>query len=837
MVVKQAKPVYRSLARRLASVADPEQGQLDLCLQIALQHAAPLLKPSGGLDWLKRTAGSAWKPSLEKCLQRWHRDGRTCDPPQHREIASLPGEPAEIVTTCLEQLLAAQPGSDRRSRGVYYTPQPLAEFVIRGARNALATPMQITGGLAGLLKETPCTLLDPAAGAGVFLAAAIHVTHCDFLSDCNEPQRTAAAWNAFVDATLLPALCGVELMLPACALAHVRIALALHATGYCFAGETAPDLQNRNALQPEPPGNRLPLIVGNPPYAALTTQVGGWINKLMKGKVAGAGGDASYFHVDGQPLGERKLWLHDQYVQFLRYAQYCVDRAGGGVTAFVTNRGFLDNITFRGVRNALMQTYNSAHIVDLFPGGKNGRSPAAEVDENLFEIDQGVAAAILAAPPGGHGFTLHYRRLTGARQKKLQQIAECDPQDLTVEQTVSPPHYFLTPQSSGGSFYQQGWPLDEIMPVHAPTIVTARDKLVIGFTRQEVASRIARFCDLTVPDEQIRQQFFPRSRSQRYPPGDTRGWKLSAARRALAAVEHHAVNIRPCTYRAADKRYIYWSPAMIDWPRTAVSRLMLREANTAFVTRRQSPPDSPCDFFWATDNLVLDGVLRSDNRGGETFFPWQRLRNPQNEAQDAALEFNLQAAFQSAVQTVLGDDVQPEEILQMLHAQFHIPAYRTRFAPGLRTGYPRVFIPRTRELFDKLVTEGRTLIAAMQMKGSLPDDDHPETAATGSQATGITLPAREYPRWENGRIYAAAGLCVAVAGRTAWEFRAGAHQICRKWLRDRRGMQWSPAMLRQYQQVVQVAAEITAAMQRLERAVDAAGGFEAAFASRDGASK
>jgi len=847
--VSQAKPLYRQIARRVASLPDAGAAQLSLCLQIAVHHAAPVLHPSGALDWLQRTAGGGWRQPLQQALSSWKNSGAGGADDTSRAIAQLPGQPADIVTTCYERLLAALPGGTRKHRGVYYTPQPLAGFLVRGACQSLSQQLEIKGGLYGLLKTRRGRLIDLAAGSGVFLAAAVKVTYHSYCQQHAGPQPRGG-WNAFVDDHLLPAMSGVELMLPACALTHINLALALHGTGYHFKGSTPPTIENRNALQQnidaadgepadgEPAdgtggssaGATYPVLIGNPPYSALTTQGGDWITGLMKGRVAGAGGDVSYFEVDGQPLRERKLWLHDDYVQFLRYAQYCIDRAGGGVAAMVTNRGFLDNLTFRGVRNALMHSYTSAHIVDLYPGGKSGSQPASgqtAADENVFDIDQGVAATVLTKAPGSGSFKLYYRRLRGTRPQKLQQLAASTPQQLTTLQKTSPPHFLFTPQPSRDTFYQSGWPLNKVMPVSAPAVVTARDRFVIGFSEEEVAARIEEFCDLTVPDKVIRQKYFSRTRSQRYQPGDTRSWKLQAARRLVAADPNRQANIRPCLYRAADNRFIYWSSAMIDWPRTAVSRHMLAPGNFALIARRQSPAEAPCNFFWASNQIVLDGVLRSDNRGGETFFPLYMqpaAQQPATETCQAGV--NLSTEFRAAVESAAGRQAAPLEVFQMIYAQLHSAIYRGRFEADLRMDFPRIFVPASADLLQQLAAIGQQLLNITTGTSQPAATVQPSPASL----VGQKIPSRVFPQWAGGVIYVAPGLAIASASRAAWEFRAGTHQICHKWLRDRRGKSLTASDVTRYAKVVQCASHMVSAMQQVDQLVASAGGFDRAFA-------
>jgi predicted helicase len=81
-----------------------------------------------------------------------------------------------------------------------------------------------------------------------------------------------------------------------------------------------------------------------------------WIGELIE----------HYKFVDGKPLGERNpKGLQDDYVKFIRFAQWRIEQTGYGVLAFITNHGYLDNPTFRGMRQSLMQTFDEIYLLDL----------------------------------------------------------------------------------------------------------------------------------------------------------------------------------------------------------------------------------------------------------------------------------------------------------------------------------------------------------------------------------------------------------------------------------------------------------------------------------------
>ncbi len=68
-----------------------------------------------------------------------------------------------------------------------------------------------------------------------------------------------------------------------------------------------------------------------------------WTEELLKTDIDGA---QSYYKVDGNPLGERNpKMLQDDYVKFLRFAQWKIQKAGKGIVAMITNHAWLENPT------------------------------------------------------------------------------------------------------------------------------------------------------------------------------------------------------------------------------------------------------------------------------------------------------------------------------------------------------------------------------------------------------------------------------------------------------------------------------------------------------------
>ncbi|MBI2477203.1 MAG: hypothetical protein HYV60_00685, partial [Planctomycetia bacterium] len=292
-----------------------------------------------------------------------------------------------------------------------------------------------------------------------------------------------------------------------------------------------------------------------------------------------------------------------------------------------------------------------------------------------------------------------HREVWGSRTAKAKAIAEADrvPKTRIVPQ---PPHYLFVPtEKVDHPEYEAGFALNDIMPINSTAVVTARDSFVVGFDEANLADRMRAFRDESLSDEEIRSRYFTNSRSTKYPPGDTRGWKLADARQRMMQEANWTSFLQPCLYRPFDRRMIFWADWMIDWPRQDVMRHLLARPNIALVARRQMPPTGPCSYFWVTDTIAIDGLIRSDNRGCESVFPlWL-------DAEAAEEKVNLAPPFVAELASRLGIPWDasgespsdrafgPVDVLHYIYALFNAPTYRLRYREKLRSGFPRVLLP------------------------------------------------------------------------------------------------------------------------------------------------
>ncbi|MEI6314566.1 MAG: type ISP restriction/modification enzyme, partial [Syntrophus sp. (in: bacteria)] len=787
-----------------------------------------------------------------------------------------------------ETFLAAYDPKLRESRGVYYTPEPVVSYIVRSVDVLLKTRFNCPQGLAdsstitipnydpGLTvkgKKQPrktaeshkVLILDPATGTGTFLYAVIDHIRQQFMQ-----QGNAGMWPGYVKNHLLPRLFGFELLMAPYAVAHFKLSLQL-------AGRDLPDILRdqwayhpadderlgiylTNALEEAHEMTGLPLftqwvadetnaanevktllpvlvVMGNPPYSGHSANKSDWISGLLKGKLHDGGKTGNYYEVDGQPLGERNpKWLQDDYVKFIRFGQWRIECSGGGILAFITNHGYLDNPTFRGMRQSLMQTFTDIYILDLHGNAKKRETaPDGGKDENVFDIQQGVAIGIFVKQPNKSGpADVYHADLRGTRAKKYEQLFE---QDVAITDwaQLRPqlPFYLFMPQNVDllGE-YNRGWKVTDIMLINGWGVATRKDYLLVDFSIDALVRRFKDIHSLSV-NEAI----------DKYKIKESPHWDFASAKGKIQ--ENVWESVKPVLFRPFDIRHVFYEKFMIERGDHRYDLMAnMFYSNLALITVRRSETSGVPKHFYCTNNI---SVLHSTSaKEGNFVFPlflypteaaakqsnllnvatWPpdeahggRVPNLNPEfvvemAQKLRLTFTPSAA--GDLQTTFG----PEDIFHYIYAIFHSPTYRTRYAEFLKIDFPRVPLTADVALFRTLCGLGKELVGL-----HLLESPQAGQFSTRYPIAGDNLVDKGYPKYvppqndHPGRININKSQYFEGISPEVWEFYIGGYQVLGKWLKDRQGRQLSYDDLTHYQQVVVALQKTIELMEKIDNVI------------------
>jgi len=507
-------------------------------------------------------------------LDRYYHEGKGSDPIVH----------------FYETFLAQYDPAERERRGVYYTPEPVVGYIVRSLHGLLKTEFGKCDGLA----SDGVTLLDPAAGTMTFVARAAQQAVAEF-----EAKYGAGGREDFIRRHILKNFYAFELMMAPYAVGHLKMGFFLEELGHRLTDEERVPFYLTNTLDNEElEQSRLPgfsalaeesrlagvvkkqtpilVILGNPPYSGESSNVGEWIRGLI----------ADYKQVDGKPLGEKNpKWLQDDYVKFLRFAQWKVDQAGRGVVGMITNHGYLDNPTFRGMRQSLMRTFDDIYILDLHGNSlKKETCPDGSPDKNVFDIRQGVAVAffIKRGSPTKTDAVVRHADLYGTRDLKYAWLCAHDQATTKWSELRpgSPSYLFVSRDHALETVYGRFPSVPDVFPVNSVGIVTARDGLTIHWTAEDVWRTVTVFSRMD-----------PGLAREGYALGeDARDWKVNFAQKDLLDSGPTRDKITPILYRPFDVRHTYYtgrSRGFICMPRPEVMRHMLAGENLALIAPKQ----------------------------------------------------------------------------------------------------------------------------------------------------------------------------------------------------------------------------------------------------------
>jgi type I restriction-modification system DNA methylase subunit len=680
-----------------------------------------------------------------------------------------------------ETFLGEYDPAKRKQRGVYYTPQPVVSYIVRSVDQILRDSFGKPDGLA----DPSVTVLDPAAGTMTFPATAVRLA-----AETYKAKYGDGSLDSWIKGHVLRDFYAFELMMAPYAIGHLRMGTLLTELGYTMSPDDRFKLYLTNTLdvstaEQNPIPGLSPLadeshmaeavkttqpvlvIMGNPPYSGTSSNKGVWISALIN----------DYKKVDGKPLGEKNpKWLQDDYVKFIRFAQWKIDQAGEGVLGFITNHSYLDNPTFRGMRQSLMTSFDQLHILNLHGNSlKKEKSPDGSKDENVFDIMQGVAI-VLAVKRNGLPKGVWYSDLWGDRDSKYAtlgdgQMAQTSWKELTPRGNM----YLFVPQDTTRAAEYEQWPkVTEIFPISSTGIVTARDELTIQFTPEQVWQTVNRF--ISMPPEEAREAF--------HLGKDAQDWKVQLAQDDVRRSGPKRDNIVPILYRPFDVRYTYYtghSRGFLCRPRAEVMRNMLHP-DIGLVTRRAMLPGRPCNYVFICDKVMSDGAIRSDNRGGESLFPLYCYSEDFGVSSLGQRLPNIDATILDSLSVHLGSNVNPEQLLAYVYSILYCDNYRRDYSEFLTLDFPRIPFTKDRDTFLKLADLGQQLIDLHLMRS--PELDNPISRFCGKGDSAVTKV--EYDA-DCGRVSINPTQYFDGITPDLWTYQIGGYQVLGKWLKDRKG--------------------------------------------------
>lgn len=743
-----------------------------------------------------------------------------------------------------EDFLAAYNPEAKKKYGVFYTPQPVVEFIVRAVDDILKSDFVLPEGLADTsMVDTPIEngisqhrvqILDPATGTGTFLAEVVRLI---------KERQQPGIWPKYVKEHLLPRVYGFEYMIAPYTIAHLKLDMLMNLSAadkkklsnedrvniyltnslikddikpkYIFAQEIANEANKANKIKHSAP---VMVMLGNPPYAVSSNNKGkdfAWIEELLKAYKKG--------------LNEKNIQpLSDDYIKFIRLAQYYVERTGEGIVAYISNNSFLDGLIHRQMRRELMRCFDDIYILDLHGNNRTGETtPDGGEDENVFAIMQGVSVNIFVKKKNSvdRPAEIHHYDLYGTRKEKYNFLSKSSIKSIPwhLLQPIEPNLFFVPKDFSDIEEYNKGFRVDELMRVYSNGIQTGRDELFIDDDRKQLEQRIVKLLNGDIDSSFI----------ERYNIKDSSSYNL------IARIKKSTFNpkfIQRLAYRPFDIKYFYYDENLVKRSFYRVFKHMLYN-NIGLICSRQfgskvhfitgvsdtlvemsSQPFAPYNVFplyiYSTEGEI-DFEKGCQPNLDENI--WRTIENWVKYGHEfKPLTNNEQAGLLGFdAEPVEPHFIAPEDIFDYIYGVLHSPLYREKYKEFLKVDFPRIPYPKNKAEFEHYMECGHQL-RELHLMHDLPTDLNISFDIPGS---GIVEQIRPIPNKDDGysySIYINDSQFFSAVPTDAWEMYIGGYQPAQKWLKDRRGRTLTSDEIKHYEKIIYVLTETKRIMDTMD---------------------
>ena len=731
----------------------------------------------------------------------------------------------------------------RKAKGVWYTPKPVVNFIVRAVDDILKTEFDLPQGLADTSKTKikvnlqgktieqevhKVQILDPATGTGTFLAEVVKHIHKKF-------GGQQGIWSNYIETHLLPRLNGFELLMASYAMAHLQMDLLLTETGYkptkdqrfriyltnsleeshpdtgtLFANWLSSEANEANFIKRDSP---VMCIIGNPPYSGESANKGEWIMKLME-------------DYKKEPGGKEKLkeqnskFINDDYVKFLRYGQHFIEKNGSGVLAFINPHGFLDNPTFRGMRWNLLKTYDKIYTIDLHGNAKKKEvSPDGSIDVNVFDIEQGVSINLFVKTGNKKsnelGKVFHYD-LYGKRDFKYDFLYENSIQTIEFNSFEPFKNDFLFKKINQSLFidYNKGINPTELFKVNVMGFQTHRDDFCIDENKDLLIKRLNEFSKSEDSEIEI---------SKIYGVKSSTDFKIKNAQLELSKVELSKEIIK-CNYRPFEEKYIYFDRIVVDRPRKELLIHSKNKDNILLGIGRQGLAIG--DVNWCLTTVSKNPVdANMFRRGGVNLFPLylypetngqlstelDESRKPNLKPEIVALiAKQLKLQFQSEKERNSVSSFAPIDILDYIYAVLHSPTYRETYKEFLKIDFPKIPYPKDSNTFWQLVKLGAQIREIHLLESNVVENYITQFNVIGDNNV-------EKIKFENGKVFINETQYFDNVPEITWNFYIGGYQPAQKWLKDRKEKTLNFDDIFHYQKIIVALTETDRIMKEIDK--------------------
>ncbi len=727
-----------------------------------------------------------------------------------------------------ETFLAEYDSKLRKVRGVWYTPEPIVKFLVRSVDKILKEDFGLSDGIASTEKTKievevkgaltkkgnkifhkkevhKVQILDPATGTGTFISETIKQIYREKFTSIQ------GIWSSYVENDLIPRLNGFEILMASYSMAHLKLDLLLNDTGYkpikskrfnifltnsleehhpdtgtLFSSWLSTEANESNRIKKETP---VMVVIGNPPYSVSSSNNGDWIKTLIQDYK--------------KNLNERNIQpLSDDYIKFIRYGQFLIDKTGEGILAYISNNSFIEGNIHREMRKNLTETFDKLYILDLHgSSNKKETAPDGSKDENVFDIRQGVSISLFIKKKGSKKkkADVYHAYIYGKRDYKYDYLNSNELSTINWNKIkiTEPDYFFVKSDYKKYDTYKKNIPVDKLFNVNSTGIKSHRDGLVIGFNDKALSKVIEYFLSKENSDEKVKSSLGLK---------DNRDWSISDARRNNDFDDNL---IKDIVYRPFDNRRIYFDDRLIDFPRSRVMQHMFNNNFAIIIPKQISEKESAGALI--TNALAIHKSFSAYNTN--YYFPLYiyEINNDLHDEEVKTHNFNLKIIYE--IEQLLNMTFSEEKssvntfsalnLLDYIYAILHSNKYKLKYGEFLKTDFPRIPFNISYEIFWLLVGFGDKLRNIHLLNSNLYDNRLPGYTNSGDNRITNKISKQDWTEnsgfvkvWINNEQF------FDRIPSDVWDVFTGGFQPAQKWLKDRHGETLFSEDILHYQKII-----------------------------------
>lgn len=756
-------------------------------------------------------------PTLESVIDKLCELYKICD------ISFLLGrdEHKDTIVHFYEEFLTYYDPELRKSLGVFYTPNEAVHYLVNMVDELLINELNVDNGLSNneyITTNVPCApkeikkgkwiteeeisvssiaILDPACGTGSFGAEIIRCVKDKYFSGAKE-----AFYEDYIQDKngLLSRVIGFEIMMTSYVVAHLKMRRMLNSTlGHTPYVQVPINIFLTNTLAPPMSdverGKQLTLldfsaaitdeayhadtwkarrpikvVIGNPPW--LSTSSNPYDISSYKKETDGV-----------TDLGEKKHLLNDDYVKFFHFAEQIIGKDDGGILAFVSNNGYLENPTFRGMRGSLLRTFDKIWIVNLHgSANKQETTPDGGKDENIFDIKVGVSLFIgVKKTDSKEWANVYYTDLWGTKDYKLNTLEKggLDFTELTIDSKMA---YFVPFGSDDKEYYDGGVSITELFPTNVTGVQSGKDKVALAPTRYELVRRMD-IVKHSTTDEEIMEL-----------------WGKFTAGQSAEKIKNDVLSdgvITQISYRPFDLRWTYYSGKSSGWlhrPRekSTMGHLLAKTTspigeNIGLVFGRTSRP-----YFspFVSKKIIAHRLFSA--KCEITYVAPLYLVSTDESGVEIWKDNIDEMAYNKLTQYLL-EKPSPIEVFDYVYGILHDPIYAEQYEQYLCRDFPRVPIINDKNienedgaffvstnLFYEYVSIGSKLRKLHLMESKYPIELTLEPNTSEDMEIGAI-------KYKKGVLQLNDNKQILGIPKEVWDYKIGGYKVLDKWFKEHKG--------------------------------------------------